>query len=85
MFGMKFLKQPFIQNSPIFKNEAGLFDEDKLKEYIATLKDNAGEDEQSNSQWLGWLEYERNIKSNLELNYILQFNQSRFRCYFKRR
>ena len=62
------LKQPFIQNSPLFKNEAGLFNEEKLKEYIATLKDNAGEDEQSNAQWLGWLEYERNIKSNLELN-----------------
>ncbi|NNC70437.1 MAG: peptidylprolyl isomerase [Flavobacteriaceae bacterium] len=62
------LKQPFIQNSPIFKNEAGLFDEEKLKEYIATLKDNAGEDEQSRAQWFGWLEYERNIKSNLELN-----------------
>ncbi len=62
------LKQPFIQNSPLFKNEAGLFDEEKLKEYIATLKDNASEDEQSEAQWLGWLEYERNIKSNLELN-----------------
>ena len=62
------LKQPFIQNSPLFKNEAGLFDEEKLKEYIATLKDNAVEDEQSKAQWLGWLDYERNIKSNLELN-----------------
>ena len=62
------LKQPFIQNSPLFKNEAGLFDEEKLKEYIATLKDNAGEDEQSKSQWFGWLDYEQNIKSNLELN-----------------
>ncbi|MDJ0647027.1 MAG: SurA N-terminal domain-containing protein [Flavobacteriaceae bacterium] len=62
------LKQPFIQNSPLFKNEIGLFDEEKLKEYIATLKDNAGEDAQSEAQWLGWLEYERNIKTNLELN-----------------
>ena len=61
------LSQPFIQNSPLFKNEAGLFDEEKLKEYIATLKDNAQEDEQSEAQWLGWLEYERNLKRNLEL------------------
>lgn len=61
------LSQPFIQNSPLFKNEAGLFDEEKLKEYIATLKDNAGEDEQAQAQWLGWLEYERNVKRNLEL------------------
>ena len=62
------LKQPFIQNSPLFKNEAGLFDEEKLKEYIATLKDNSQDDEQSQAQWLGWLDYERNIKSNLELS-----------------
>lgn len=62
------LKQPFIQNSPLFKNEAGLFDEEKLKEYIATLKDDSAENEQSQSQWLSWLEYERNIKRNLELN-----------------
>lgn len=61
------LKQPFIQNSPMFKNEAGLFDEEKLKEYIAELKDNAQNDNQSKAQWLGWLEYERNIKTNLEL------------------
>lgn len=61
------LKQPFIQNSPMFKNEAGLFDEEKLKEYIAELKDNAENDNQSKAQWLGWLEYERNIKTNLEL------------------
>ena len=62
------LRQPFVQNSPLFKNEVGLFDEEKLKEYIATLKDNAVEDEQSKAQWLSWLEYERNIKTNLELN-----------------
>lgn len=61
------LKQPFIQNSPMFKNEAGLFDEEKLKEYIAELKDNSENDNQSKAQWLGWLEYERNIKTNLEL------------------
>ena len=32
---------PEIQNSPMFKNEANLFDQEKLKEYIANLKDEA--------------------------------------------
>tara|TARA_R110002073_G_scaffold279026_1_gene442811 strand:+ start:40560 stop:42707 length:2148 start_codon:yes stop_codon:yes gene_type:complete len=61
------IRQPFVQNSPLFKNEAGLFDQEKLKEYIATLKDNAQDDEQSLTAWLGWLDYEKSIKSNLQL------------------
>ncbi len=62
------IKQPFVQNNPQFKNEIGLFDEDKFKEYIATLQDAATEDEQGKSNWLAWLNYERNIKSNLQIN-----------------
>ncbi|PKP13771.1 MAG: peptidylprolyl isomerase [Bacteroidetes bacterium HGW-Bacteroidetes-3] len=55
---------PEIQNSPIFKNEAGLFNEEKLKEYIANMKADA---EAGNSQaWLNWLETEKSIKQNLE-------------------
>jgi len=55
---------PEIQNSPLFKNEAGLFNEEKLKEYIANMKVDA---EAGNSQaWLNWLETEKNIKQNLE-------------------
>ncbi len=55
---------PEIQNSPIFKNEANLFDEEKLKEYIANLKDEA---ESGNTQaWLNWLSTETSIKQNLE-------------------
>ena len=56
------------QNNPLFMNEAGLFDEEKLKEYIATLQDNAGEDEQGRVEWLSWLSYEKNVKKNLERN-----------------
>ncbi len=53
-----------IQNSPLFKNEANLFDEEKLKEYIANMKDDA---ESGNSQaWLNWLATEKNIKQNLQ-------------------
>ena len=55
---------PSIKNAEIFKNEIGLFDEEKLKEYLANLKANAkGE---ANNAWLSWLETERNVKSNLE-------------------
>lgn len=55
---------PEIQNSPLFQNEAGLFNEEKLKEYIANMKADA---EAGNSQaWLNWLETEKSIKQNLE-------------------
>ncbi|HSQ45964.1 MAG TPA: SurA N-terminal domain-containing protein [Lutibacter sp.] len=55
---------PEIQNSPLFKNEAGLFNEEKLKEYIANMKADA---EAGNSEaWLNWLETEKSIKQNLE-------------------
>ena len=54
-----------IQNAPIFKNEAGLFDEEKLKAYLANLKMTPDENGQ-NTAWLNWLENERNVKSNLE-------------------
>lgn len=55
---------PEIQNSPMFKNEANLFDGEKLKEYIANLKDEA---DSGNSQgWVNWLATENSIKQNLE-------------------
>ncbi len=55
---------PAIQNSPIFKNEAGLFEEDKLKEYIANLKESA--EVGDNAAWLDWLRTEKSIRTNLE-------------------
>jgi peptidylprolyl isomerase/peptidyl-prolyl cis-trans isomerase D len=51
---------PAIQNSPLFKNEANLFDEEKLKEYIANLEAEGGD------AWLNWISTERSIKQNLE-------------------
>jgi peptidylprolyl isomerase/peptidyl-prolyl cis-trans isomerase D len=55
---------PEIQNSPLFKNEINLFDEEKLKEYIANMKDEA---DAGNSQaWMNWLATEKSIKQNLE-------------------
>jgi len=53
-------------NNPQFLNEIGTFDQEKLKEYIATLQDNAEESEQSKAEWLNWLNFEKNIKTNLE-------------------
>ena len=56
------------QNSPQFSNEIGMFDPEKLKEYIATLQDNAEEDESGAAAWMSWLNYEKGIKKNLEQN-----------------
>ncbi|MCK0130198.1 peptidylprolyl isomerase [Flavobacteriaceae bacterium F08102] len=61
------ISQPFVQNSPQFKNQAGIFDEEIFKEYIASLSDAQNDNEQSKNAWLSWLEFERNVKSNLEL------------------
>ena len=61
------LKQPWVKDDPRFKNAAGLFDEEMFKENIATLKDAKDDDENSRQAWLSWLEYEKNIKNNLEL------------------
>jgi peptidylprolyl isomerase/peptidyl-prolyl cis-trans isomerase D len=60
--------QVATQNSPQFMNEAGLFEEEKLKEYIATLQDNAGENEQGRIAWSSWLSYEKSVKKSLEQN-----------------
>jgi len=54
-------------NSPQFKNEAGLFDEDQFKDYVANINDAKEDDQQSKQAWLRWRQYEDNIKNNLEL------------------
>lgn len=56
-----------LQNSPQFLNEVGLFDEEKLKEYLATLQEDSQEG-QGKIAWLGWLNYEKRIKNTLEQN-----------------
>lgn len=62
------VNQISAQNSPQFLNEVGLFDQEKLKEYIATLQENVDENDQSKAAWLGWLNYEKGIKNGLEQN-----------------
>jgi len=56
-----------IQNDQRFKDESGLFDENKLKEYIATLKDNK-DTPQGAAEWVNWVNYENNVKANLAQN-----------------
>jgi peptidylprolyl isomerase/peptidyl-prolyl cis-trans isomerase D len=58
------IQLPEIQNSPLFQNEAKLFDEERLKEYIANIRDEA--DAGNDQAWSNWLLSEENIKVNLE-------------------
>ena len=58
------ISNPGIQNDQRFKDESGLFDENKLKEYIATLKDNK-DTPQGAQAWASWVDYENSVKANL--------------------
>ena len=54
-----------LGNSPEFLNEAGMFDDYKLNEYIANLK------EMSPEGYLSWINYERSLEvSVLQENYL---------------
>ncbi|MEL0457272.1 peptidylprolyl isomerase [Flavobacteriaceae bacterium SZ-1-7] len=62
---MRDLLKTALASSPEFLNEAGLFDENKLNEYIANLK------ETSPSGYEGWINYEKQLASNaLNQNYF---------------
>ncbi|MBD0825317.1 SurA N-terminal domain-containing protein [Aestuariibaculum marinum] len=62
---MRDILKTALANSPEFLNEAGLFDENKLNEYIANLKETSAE---GYSQWVN---YEKTIASNaLQQNYF---------------
>lgn len=56
------LDNPSIKSNPSYQNEAGLFDEGKLKEFLATIKD----DPNQQATWNAWTNYMAQIKSNLE-------------------
>lgn len=62
---MRDLLKTTLATSPEFLNAAGLFDENKLNEYIANLK------ETSPQGYEGWINYENSIASNgLQQNYF---------------
>jgi peptidylprolyl isomerase/peptidyl-prolyl cis-trans isomerase D len=51
---------PFVQNDPRYQNEAGLFDESKFKQFLATEKDGKTE------LWSQWSSYMNQIRDNAE-------------------
>ncbi len=59
------ISNPQNQNAPRFKDEAGLFDENKLKEYVTILKENK-DTPQGRIDWQNWITYERDVKANLK-------------------
>ncbi|WP_282136505.1 peptidylprolyl isomerase [Seonamhaeicola maritimus] len=62
---MRDLLRTALATNPQFLNEAGLFDENKLNEYIANLKDNSAEG------YASWVNYEQSIATNaLQQNYF---------------
>ena len=62
---MRDLLKTALATSPEFLNEAGLFDENKLNEYIANLK------ETSPAGFESWVNYEKQIANNaLQQNYF---------------
>ena len=61
---MRDLLKTALATSPEFLNEAGMFDENKLNEYIANLK------ETTPQGYEGWVNYEKQIADNaLQQNY----------------
>ncbi|HMQ44234.1 MAG TPA: SurA N-terminal domain-containing protein [Mariniflexile sp.] len=62
---MRDLLKTALASSPEFLNSAGMFDENKLNEYIANLKETSPQGYQS------WIDYEKSIASNaLQQNYF---------------
>ncbi|AUP78586.1 peptidylprolyl isomerase [Flavivirga eckloniae] len=62
---MRDLLKTSLASSPEFLNEAGLFDENKLNEYIANLK------ETSAQAYASWIDYEKSVASRgLQQNYF---------------
>jgi peptidylprolyl isomerase/peptidyl-prolyl cis-trans isomerase D len=53
------INAPFVQNSPEYQNEAGLFDEQKFKQFLADTKEN------NKDLWAQWSTYMNQIKENL--------------------
>jgi peptidylprolyl isomerase/peptidyl-prolyl cis-trans isomerase D len=53
------IRAPFVQYSPEYQNEAGLFDEQKFKQFLADTKEN------NKDLWAQWSNYMNQIKENL--------------------
>jgi len=53
---------PSVKSNPQFLNEAGLFDEEKFKQFLATEKENKSQ------MWEAWSNYMNQIRDNSERN-----------------
>jgi peptidylprolyl isomerase/peptidyl-prolyl cis-trans isomerase D len=62
-----------INSSQLFEDEEGNFDERKLKEYIAELKENSKSNPEA---WMGWIENENNIKEKIQRQEYIQLVKS---------
>ena len=51
-----------IQDAPAFKNEVGMFDENKVKEYLAYLRENSASNAQASQLWYEWINFEKSLK-----------------------
>ncbi len=61
----------YFQTNPSFQNEAGLFDEEKVKEFIANMQEDAvgaADGSEEKNVWLNWLSTEDNIRKNIVRN-----------------
>lgn len=58
------VSQPSIQNTPIFQNELGQVDKQRVKQYVATLRQSARTDQQSATAWVQWLQNEEQMKTS---------------------
>ena len=56
------INAPSVKNNPQFLNEAGLFDEEKLKQFLADTKEN------NEQMWSAWSNYMNQIRDNAERN-----------------
>ena len=62
------ISNPNFQSDPSFQNEVGLFDEEKVKEYIANMREDAiGAAPGSNEKltWESWLSYEGRVRQGV--------------------
>jgi len=57
------INTPTVQNNPQFKNEVGLFDEGKFKQFLVDIKNS-----DDNSLWNAWSNYMNGIRNNSERN-----------------
>ena len=65
------ISMQYFQTDPSFKNEAGLFDEEKVKEFIASMQEDAvgaANGSREKNVWLNWLNTEESHRKNLVRN-----------------